>query len=232
MIPVFIIWLIKLYREKNKRKMGTVAPTKPKKYLAPPGAFLMLIIFLIPAINSFSQNKNLTYQIIRNGKKVGALRFSETSTNGMDHLEMVSDVSTRFVFTFSAHANEEAVYQNGILQRSSIYRKLNGTEKVNKQHQAAANKQYLIHAGERTEVTKAYPITYNMLSLYSREPEKITRVYSDNFQSFIAIQKTDQHKYKITLPDGNYNYYYYKNGVLSLIEVHHSFYSASIVLVN
>jgi len=71
-----------------------------------------------------------------------------------------------------------------------------------------------------------------MLSLYSREPENISQVYSDNFQSFIAIQKTDKHKYKITLPDGNYNYCYYKNGVLNLVEVHHSLYSANIVLIN
>jgi len=144
---------------------------------------------------------------------------------------MESDVKTRFIFSFTAHSNEEAVYHNGILLHSSIYRKMNGSEKVNKQHQAG-NNQYIIHAGERTEVTKAYPITYNMLSFYSKEPENISKVYSDNFQSFIAIQKTDQHRYKVTLPDGNYIYYSYKNGVLSLVEIHHSFYSASIVLIN
>ncbi len=39
-------------------------------------------------------------------------------------------------------------------------------------------------------------------------------------------------KYKITLPEGNYNYYRYKDGVLQEIEIHHSFYSANILLVN
>src|SRR6185436_16951290 len=177
-----------------------------------------------------SQSRTLTYQIVRNGNKVGTLQFSETSMGDMDHLKMESDVNTRFVFKFTAHSNEEAVYYNGVLLRSSIYRQLNGTEKVNKQHQAG-NQQYVIHAGERTEVTKNYPITYNMLSLYSKEPDNVNQVYSDNFQRFIAIQKTDQHKYKVTLPDGNYNYYYYRNGVLNLVEIHHSLYSANIVLI-
>jgi hypothetical protein len=145
---------------------------------------------------------------------------------------MESDVKTRFVFTFTAHASEEAVYNNGILLRSSIYRRLNDSEKANKQHQVTDNRQYLIRTGKRSELTKTYPITYNMLSLYSKEPENISKVYSDNFQTFLAIEKVASHKYKITLPDGNYNYYYYKNGILNLVEVHHSFYSANIILIN
>ena len=228
MIPVIIIWLIRRYGEKNKIKNIAILLKNSKKYLRP---FSLLFLVSLLSVNSYSQNKVLTYQIVRNGNKVGTLRFSETSTGDMDYLKMESDVKTRFVFTFTAHSNEEAIYYNGVLLHSSIYRKLNGTEKANKQHQAG-NQQYIIHAGQRTEVTKSFPITYNMLSLYSKEPGNISQVYSDNFQSFIAIQRTDQHKYKITLPDGNYNYYYYKNGVLNLVEVHHSLYSANIVLIN
>jgi uncharacterized protein DUF6134 len=228
MIPVLIIWLIKRYRGKNKTKNVAVVSKNPEKYLR---LLLVLLPLALLPIKGYSQNKALTYQIVRNGNKVGTLQFSETSVGDMDHLKMESDVKTRFVFTFTAHSNEEAVYYNGVLLRSSIYRKLNGTEKVNKQHQAD-NKQYVIHAGERTEVTKNYPIKYSMLSFYSKEPENISEVYSDNFQRFIAIQKTDQHKYKITLPDGSYNNYSYKNGVLNLVEVHHSLYSANIVLIN
>ena len=232
MIPVLIIWLIKHYRENNKGKMAGVAPKIAKKYLPFVAAILLLIILLIFSTNSYSQNKKFNYQIIRNGDKVGSLLFSETSTDDLDYLKMESDVKTRLIFTFTAHASEEAVYNNGILLRSSIYRRLNGTEKANKQHEATGNRQYLIRTGKTSEFTKTYPITYNMLSLYSKEPENISKVYSDNFQTFLAIEKAASHKYKITLPDGNYNYYYYKNGILNLVEVHHSFYSANIILTN
>jgi len=232
MIPVLIIWLIKHYRENNKGKMAGAAPKIAKKYLPFVAAILLLIILLIFSTNSYSQNKTFNYQIIRNGDKVGSLLFSETSTGDLDYLKMESDVKTRLIFTFTAHASEEAVYNNGILLRSSIYRRLNGTEKANKQHEATGNRQYLIRTGKTSEFTKTYPITYNMLSLYSKEPENISKVYSDNFQTFLAIEKAASHKYKITLPDGNYNYYYYKNGILNLVEVHHSFYSANIILTN
>jgi len=229
---VLIIWLIKHYRENNKGKMAGAAPKIAKKYLPFVAVILLLVILLIFSTNSYSQNKTFNYQIIRNGDKVGSLLFSETSTGDLDYLKMESDVKTRLIFTFTAHASEEAVYNNGILLRSSIYRRLNGTEKANKQHEATGNRQYLIRTGKTSEFTKTYPITYNMLSLYSKEPENISKVYSDNFQTFLAIEKAASHKYKITLPDGNYNYYYYKNGILNLVEVHHSFYSANIILTN
>jgi len=230
MLPVFIIWLILRCHGKRNSKKVITEPSNSKKRLPAITNILLLIIVLCPVVTQ-AQNRVLKYQIIRNGTPVGTLLFSQTSTNDGDYLKMESDVKTRFIFSFVAHASEEAIYHHGVMFRSSIYRRLNGNEKVNKQHQEN-NGQYIIHAGQRSEVTKTYPITYNMLSLYSKEPEDISRVYSDNFESFVSIQKTGQHRYKITLPDGNYNNYYYKNGLLVLMEIHHSFYSANIVLTN
>ena len=230
MLPVFIIWLIVRFRGKKNSKKAVFEPANPKERSPAITTMLLLIIVFHPTLTQ-AQNKVLKYQIIRNGTPVGTVLFSETSTNDGDYLKMESDVKTRFIFSFVAHASEETIYHHGVMFRSSIYRRLNGNEKVNKQHQEN-NGQYIIHAGQRSEVTKTYPITYNMLSLYSKEPEDISRVYSDNFESFVSIQKTGQHRYRITLPDGNYNNYYYKNGLLVLVEIHHSFYSANIVLTN
>ena len=229
MLPVFIIWLIRRYRQNQKKIRPGLSQVKKLKSRA--AAILLPAIILLTANASHGQAKLLNYTIMRNGSRVGTLRFSETVASGMDCLNMVSDVKTRFIFTFTAHAHEEAVYFNGVLLRSSIFRQLNGNEKANKQHQAD-NRQYIIHKGADTEITRNFPITYNMLSLYSREPEHVNQVYSDNFETFIAIQQAEPHKYKITLPDGNYNYYYYKNGVLNEIDVHHSLYSAQILLTN
>jgi hypothetical protein len=228
MIPVFIIWLVRRYRLNQKRNKSLPGASKTKQIFGSTG---LLLFVMLTASNARSQNKSLNYQILRNGSKVGTLHFSEINSTGTDYLKMESDVKTRFIFTFKAHANEEATYVNGVLLRSSIYRELNGGEKANKQHQAG-NRQYIIHEGRDLKITKNYPITYSMLSLYSKEPENIGSVYSDNFETFVAIQRTDAHKYKITLPDGNYNYYYYKNGVLNQVEVHHSLYSANIILTN
>jgi hypothetical protein len=229
MLPLFIIWLIRRYSRNAKN--SSAQTLKLPGYLSRSVSIALIIALLLFAFNAYSQTQSLNYQIIRNGNKVGSLHFTQSTISGMNYLKVESEVKTRFIFSFTANAREEAVYSNGVLLRSSIYRQLNGSEKANKQHQAL-NNQYIIHAGKNSVVKREYPITYNMLSLYSLEPLSIDKVYSDNFEAFLAIQKTGDHRYRINLPDGNYNNYYYKQGVLNLVEVHHSLYSASIVLIN
>jgi hypothetical protein len=232
MLPILIIWLIRRHRVRHHPAKNVQTLTKGHKKITDAATgFLLATTILFFVTGAAAQNKSLSYEILRNGSKVGMLHFTETTTGDMNYLKMESDVKTRFLFTFTVRALEETVYYNGIMVRSSIYRQLNGVEKVNKQHQAD-NKQYIIHAGKNSEVTKYYPITYNMLCLYSIEPERISKVYSDNFETFVDIEKAGPHRYKITLPDGNYNYYNYKNGVLTLMEIHHSLYAASIILTN
>jgi len=188
-------------------------------------------ILLMSVLPGYSQKKSLNFHILRNGNKVGTVHFSETTSGGTDSLNVESNVKTKLVSNFVGYSREYAIFSNDILVQSSIYRQLNGDEKANKQHQLD-NGQYIIHKGKKSGVVKTYPITYTMLSLYSREPENIGKVYSDNFETLLVIQKIDTHKYKITLPDGSYNYYHYKGGLLNLVEVHHNLYSANIVSVN
>lgn len=232
MLSLFIIWLICRYRHGGKK---TPTPAEIfKKFsgsLARYISIALIAMLLLLAFDGHSQTRSLNYQVIRNGNKVGSLHFTQSTIAGMNYMKLESEVKTKFIFTFTVSAKEEAVYSNGILLRSSIYRQMNGSEKANKQLQAT-NNQYILHTGKNSEVKKNYPITCNMLSLYSMEPLGIDRVYSDSFETFVAIQKTGEHRYKITLPDGNYNYYYYKQGILTLVEVHHSLYSANIVLAN
>jgi len=231
MLPLFIMWLIRRYHQSGKD--AAASKNCVEKFRTGAGrhlSFAIIVILVLLSFNGHSQTTSLNYNIIRKGSKVGSLHFTQYNAAGMKYLEMESKVKTSFIFTFTAKVKEEAVYySNGVLLRSSIYRKMNGTEKVNKQH-LEANNQYIIHSGKDSAITKNYPITYTMLSFYNEEPVNIRQVYSEILETFLAIQKTGDHEYKIDLPDGNYNYYYYKLGILNLVELHHSLYSANIVL--
>ena len=189
------------------------------------------IILTMFVLAGFSQTRAVNFHIIRNENKIGTVSFSESISGDTDSLKMESNVKTRFIFTFIGYVLESATFKNGVLSQSSLYRKFNGDEKVNKQHRSA-NSQYIITKGKNSIVMKDYPITYNMLCLYSKEPVNVSKVYSDNFEKFLSIQKMEAHKYKITLPDDNYNIYSYVDGVLNLVEVHHTFYTVSLVRIN
>lgn len=190
---------------------------------------LSLIVLLTVAISLNSQEKKLEYSIKRNGDIVGNIHFIQRVAGNRTVLTMESEVNTRFIFSFKAKAKEEAIYDNGIMTWSSIFRKLNGNVKADKKTKAVGNA-YTIYKGNKTEIVKNYPIRYNMLSVYLTEPTDVSKVYSDNFQQQIDIQKIATHHYKIKFPDGNYNEYYYTNGICSKVEIHHRVYRATIEL--
>lgn len=189
----------------------------------------LLVVLLATTISITAQDKKLEYDIKRNGDVVGNIHFIQGIAGNRTVLMMESEVNTRFIFNFKAKAKEEVIYDNGIMTWSSIFRKLNGNVKVDKKTKANGNT-YTVYKGNKTETLNHYPIRYNMLSVYISEPVNITKVYSDNFQQQVDIQKVADHHYKIKFPDGNCNEYFYTNGVCSKIEIHHSLYNATIEL--
>lgn len=190
---------------------------------------LTLVILLGIAISTKAQQNKFEYSIKRNGDEVGTIHFTQGIAGNRTVLTMESEVNTRFIFNFKAKAKEEAIYDDGILTWSSIFRKLNGNVKVDKKTKANGNA-YTVYKGNKTETVTNYPIRYNMLSVYVSEPENISQAYSDNFQQQVTIQKIADHHYKIKFPDGNYSEYFYTNGICSKVEIHHSLYSATIEL--
>lgn len=192
--------------------------------------FLILSVVLQSIITYTSaQEKKLQYEIKRNGDIVGNIWLTQNINGGRTTLSMESEVKTRFIFTFTAKAKEETIYDNGIMTWSSIFRKLNGNVKADKKTKATGTV-YTIYKGDKTETLNNYPIRYNMLSVYLLEPVSISKVYSDNFQQHVDIEKISDHHYKIKFPDGNYNEYFYSNGICSSVKIHHTLYSATIEL--
>jgi hypothetical protein len=136
---------------------------------------------------------------------------------------MDTEVKTTLIFSFTARGREEAVYENGLLVYSSVYQKLNGSEKLNKQTKRVGSHYVIAEGGAEDSLHE--PIYYNMVCLYTHEPLKTNQIYSDKFQKFLAIEKVSDHHYRIRFPDGNANDYYYEDGVCARVNVDHAFYS-------
>jgi hypothetical protein len=89
---------------------------------------------------------------------------------------------------------------------------------------------YKFSGKDENPQTLKTPIQYTTLSLYHQEPANIREVYSNNFQKNIPVIKVAPGKYKLTLPNGNSNYYIYQQGVLVRVEVNQPFYTMQFIL--
>ena len=196
-----------------------------KRYQTHQYKVLILLVALSVFAIANAQETNLVYTIKRHGGQIGYMNVKEVKAGTKTSYKLESLIKTKFIFTFTAKGTEEASYENGVLQSSSVYQKLNGNERVNKKTKFTGT-DYVITDDGSEEKFDSKAINYNMVCLYTKEPFQISHVFSEKFQAFIPIQKMNEHHYKISFPDGNYNEYYYNNGTCTKIEVSHSLYSA------
>ena len=180
---------------------------------------------------AFTQERKLVYDVVRNGKIIGKIVFLELLKDGKKMLSFTSDVKTKFIFSFSDYATETASFENGIMVYSSFYQRQNGSDKAKKMTVASGQFYKLIDNGV-SKLISCSPIRYNMLLLYVYVPEKINKVYSDNYQKLLDIQKVESNKYKLSLPDGNYNYYTYNDNVCTKVDIERTFFAIQFVLRN
>ena len=224
MIPTLIIWLLKKYllSSKKKRQRNHIcALTKIARLLIP------LVLF---TISSIAQQQSHHYAVLYKGKNVGTMYLTQIQTGDALSVKLTSKVKMQMLMSIKVNVAEEASYQQDKLIYSSVYREVNGKQKANRQTKYCNGCYEIITEGKKT-VLKKTGINYNLVRLYCKEPVNITQVYSDAFQQFLNLKAIGAHKYKLELPDGNYNVYNFQNGICSRVEVHITFYTIQMQLV-
>ena len=188
------------------------------------GIFIVVCLF-----SSYVQERTLEYNVVYRGKNVGTMQLYQKQAGENVYTKVVANVKINLIINIKVHTEEECMFQSGKLVYSNLTRTVNGKEKANKQTKAVADTYQTFSFGKPGSVNKE-AIDYNFGLLYCTEPENKQMIYSDNFQQFVNIQKVSDHKYKIKLPDGNYNYYSFENGICSIAELHHTFYTFYVTL--
>lgn len=179
---------------------------------------LIISLSMYASSSCHAQERKFKYDVMRNGKVIGKIDFVEMISGQKKFLSMTSDVKTRFILAFSDETAETAAFDNGVMVYSSFYQKQTGSGTANKST-IAAGKNYKLTDDGVTKVITLDPIRYNMLLLYTTIPEMITKVYSANFQKHLDIKKLEDNRYRLTMPDGKFNYYTYKNGICTKVEI-------------
>lgn len=177
----------------------------------------------------YAQERKMIYDVLRNGNIIGKIIFLELNIDQKKFLSFNSDIKTNFILSFSDQTTEKSIFENEIMVYSSLYQKQTGSNKTNSIIQASGNMYKFINGGI-SKTIYGYPIYYNTLLLYVKPPENIYKVYSQKFKKLLDIKKMEENKYRLSLPDGNYNYYIYKNGLCSRVDIERTFFNVQFVL--
>lgn len=190
---------------------------------------LLIVVIIFMPIMANAQNLQLNYKIVRNGQEIGWLRLDKKTIGNKSALLLVSKIKAKVVFPITVFIKDTSTFENGKLIYSSQIRKTNGAIKWDKQTQLIGNEYEITANGEKKKLS-LLTINENLLCLYFQEPIDLKLVYCDNQQCFVKIARTNDDAYKVQFPNGNVNYFYYKEGVCTKIKIVHSFYSAEIIL--
>ncbi|HUP12096.1 MAG TPA: DUF6134 family protein [Niastella sp.] len=225
MLPSLIFLLLRRYQQKHPENAKLLFSRL--RFAARIGLLLLLTVCM--ALYARAQVLVLQYQVSRGSALVGTLVVQESKQNGQVRYKLQSAIQTSFLFTITGKVIEEAVYENGILIYARMYQKLNNKEQVNTEIKAQGNR-YHVTSRAVTKPLNNYPITYNLVCLYTVEPLHRTTVFVEKFQRFVPIETLGPHQYKVTFPDGAYNEYYYKAGICIKVKVSTTWFRAEMNL--
>jgi hypothetical protein len=228
MVPALLYLLFRKYLAKHwprlRVKLASIPVTKNFLLLF---AFIVLLLLKLSSLKA--QEKQLDYEVVRNGKVIGWTKLVKTTTDQQVGIKLNSEVKTRFVFQFVAKAMEEVVFNNGQLVYTSQFTKLNGDVKEDKSMRWTA-RGYEVYKGKDTQPLSFSLLHAHMLGLYFEEPRQGEKIYSDRFQQLLDVHKIAGGGYRINLPDGGSCTYYYQHGVCTEVKIDQRLYSAEMRL--
>ena len=162
----------------------------------------------------------LHYEVVKGSKKLGDMTVERRAYNNEVEYYIQSKVVFRILFSFTIDFESSSLYSNGILERESTIRKLNGAT----QKSSAILKKDEDYSHTLNDVTsfEEGPISYSVSSIYFVEPEPDQQVFSPQFGKYLTFEKIGEHLYELESPDGT-NTYTYMNGICTEVKVSRDF---------
>ena len=228
MLPLLIYQLIKtVLAEKWFKSKSQAVKIHVSRHMIT--AVILAVIMLLISCTVFAQDITLTYKVMQGDNEIGWLRLQRKDSCSTTFITCESEVKKRMIVMFSVKEKQEAIFSNGIMMQSHVYRKVNNDVKVNIYTQNQGN-HYVINKTKSSEQVMINGIRDNQVSIYFTEPVNINQMYSDSYQRLLEIKDIGNHAYKISFPGGDTNNYYYTNGICTKVKLNHSLFSAEFIL--
>jgi hypothetical protein len=189
---------------------------------------ILLLAFLHFQSFTSAQEKTLQYDVTRNGNVIGYVKVLEKINEDNAYWELKSDVNTRFILSYSNYISDVVLFKDGVMVLGQYYQKENNKE--TKWEIKADGNYFKMVSNGKPDSQNFMPVHNHYLQLFFHCPETLTKIFSNHYHRYLELKQVAANKYRLSLPDGDYNYYTYKNGICSQVDIERTFFTIHFVL--
>lgn len=189
---------------------------------------ILILAFLHLQSGTSAQEKTLQYDVTRNGNVIGYVKVLEKINEGQAYWELKSDVNTKFIFSYSNYISDIVLFKDGIMVLGQYYQKENN--KQTKWEIRADGNYFKMVSNGKPDSQSFIAVQNHYLQLFFHCPETLTKIFSNHYHQYLELKKVAANKYCLALPDGDYNYYTYENGICSRVDIERTFFTIHFVL--
>ncbi|MUP45595.1 hypothetical protein E0K83_07520 [Gramella sp. BOM4] len=176
----------------------------------------------------WSQSSELNFKILKKDDKIGILKIQKTESPPITDYQVFTNVEVSFIKKFRVKASENYRYRGDKLIYSELNRSINDKPTDSKFLELSEDR-YILKDGANSQVFHEPEINTNLVRLYFSEPINISRVYCDNQQVMVDLEKLGENRYKIDFPNGVSNTFHYRSGKCVQVDVQGSFFKVKLI---
>lgn len=176
-----------------------------------------ILTFILFSISTLLFSQTQTYDVLLVGSDVGDMTITRSISGTKKHYSLQSSTSVMFGSRVDKYTCTME-FDNNVLVKSTVENRKNGKliwfTYVNKVGDAG----YKVQT-EKGLSTIAGAVSYCCYDIFFKEPKEGESVFSERWGKFGKISKTEEHVYKLVVPDAEDYTYNYENGKMTKMEV-------------
>lgn len=183
-------------------------------------SFISSLMFLL-LLSSFkevpSPRQRIDFRVKLAGTHVGTLVAEQWIDSEKTTYALQSKVKVDLLFVIGVEESITDVFENAQLIHSDHKRQVNQKLKAHNTLIRTGNT-YFLKNKDLASKKMDHIIGATVLSIYFNEPYHGQKLYSQNFQQMLSIERIGEGRYKVALPNGNNTFFQYRRGMLYSVQ--------------
>jgi hypothetical protein len=173
--------------------------------------FPILLLLVLTSSSTFATvEKNLIYKVLVSDEQKGNLDAKLIQEN--ENTFSIRLITKFEVLFLHIKSDIQLRYENGTMVSAETSKYING---IRTEHTLVTNHYgtYKITGSDIDDLTLSVPVTFSVGRLYHFEPIGYSKMLSERLGKEVEIRTIGKHAYELRQPDGDRNYFFYKNGI-------------------